>query len=106
MKTAYVIVLWIGSNDPSLDVEYFELSDTKKALEHFKYMIEQSEEYRNANPEDNGMPYMSIQKWNEETGYFVEYGNGTFLFDDDYCSLPKYVQKKCSALIEYDRSDK
>lgn len=106
MKTAYLIVLWIGSNDPSLDVCYFELTDAKKALDQFKYMVEQSTEYRNANPEDSGLPYMSIQKWNEETGYFVEYGNGTFSFDDDYSRLPKYVQKKCRYLIDYDRANK
>lgn len=107
MKFHYEIILWIGSACPDLYMENFYLDEAEKALIRFKENVAIAQEYLKNNPDDKGLPYISISKikgpWREDC---IQYGDGTYLFDFDFADLPKYIQKKCAALIEYDRSNK
>lgn len=107
MKTKYQIILWIGSNCPDLSCETFELHEAAYALQCFKENVAIAQEYVRNNPDDYGLPYISISKvkgeWREDC---IDYGDGTYIFDKDFSELPKYVQKKCAELIAYDLSEK
>tara|TARA_R100000773_G_scaffold8925_1_gene8505 strand:+ start:2046 stop:2357 length:312 start_codon:yes stop_codon:yes gene_type:complete len=103
MKTTYEILIWMGSQCPNIGLRYFDLHEAQKALETYKNHVSIAKEYHKSVPQDDGLPYMTIKRWNRFGEFVCEYGLGC---DVNFSELPKYVQKKCSALIEYDLSDK
>ena len=105
MKIKYEILIWIGSCCPNIDLRYFELDEASEALQTFKENVSIAKEYLRNNPDDEGLPYLTIKRWNRYGDDFIEYGNGSY-FDRDLTELPKYVQKKCADLIAYELSEK
>ena len=103
MKFTWEILIWMGSSCPSIDLRYFDLNEAQRALETFKENVSIAKEYHKTNPEDDGLPYFTVKRW-DRFGEFIEYGDGCC--DADFSDMPKYVQRKCAALIEYERSDK
>ena len=103
MKITYEILIWAGSQCPDIDLCYFDLSEAQKALKTLKENVAIAKEYRKSNPKDDGLPYASIKRWNEDTRDFIEYGDGKG-FERDFSELPKYIQKKCAGLIAFDIS--
>ena len=97
-KITYEIIIWQGSQCPDIDLRYFEINEAQIALKTLKENIAIAKEYRKSNPKDDGLPYMSIKRWNED-GDFIEYP-----FDRDFTELPKYIQKKCAELIAFENS--
>ena len=76
MKTTYEIIIWIGSSCPNLDLRIFELNEASEALQTFKENVSIAKEYLRNNPDDEGLPYLTIKRWNRYGDDFIEYGNG------------------------------
>jgi len=100
-KITYEILVWIGAEQSSRDIGYFEIVKGKPhgALEYFQDMHKQAIDDR-----DDGMPYISVRKYNGEDCY--EYGDGgrNAGFDGEFNRLPKYVQQAIKPLVEYQKT--
>lgn len=98
----YEILLWVGSSCPDIEVEHFEIDEASEALKKYKENLAIAKKYRIENPDDAGLPYISIRKYIYFD--FEEYGDGTYLFDRDFSELPKYIKKKCADLLAFELS--
>ena len=103
-RTYYEIEICNGSNLDELNGGIFKLSESSSALDNFIQNIKTAKKL--ISELDGSLPYLVIHKIKtDQYGvYHTDYGNGSWLFDYDFESLPKYVKKKCRHLIRLART--
>jgi len=98
IKTEYEIVIWIGCEESTRDINYFDVTSKKQNLEALEWFQEMAKESIENN--ESGMPYFSVYKWIGTDQY--EYGDS---LNGGYCGvfsdLPKYVQMAIKPLINF-----